>query len=198
MRTPPAAVLRCAAAVLLAALAACETPPPPVGYPEITFTHLPPIGLDVAEVEFVQDYLPPQAPPNVDHLFPVLPSAVARRWAADRIRAVGVSRRARVILVNAAVTETPLEKTTGLTGVFTTDQAARYDATVEVRIEIVGGRGEALGHARAVARRSRTVPENITLNDRDKVWFDLTEALMRDLDKELELTIRRYLAKFVR
>ncbi len=197
MRTPPGAVLRCAAAVLLAALAACETPPP-VGYPEITFIHLPAIGLDVAEVEFVQEYLPPQAPPNVDHLFPVLPSAVARRWAADRVRAVGVSRRARIVLVNAAVTETPLEKTTGLTGVFTTDQAARYDATVEVRIEIIGGRGEALGHARAVARRSRTVPENITLNDRDKVWFDLTEALMRDLDKELELTIRRYLAKFVR
>ncbi len=52
--------------------------------------------------------------------------------------------------------------------------------------------------ARAVAERLRTVPENITLNQREQVWFELTEDVMRDLDAELQRTILRYLARFVR
>ena len=56
-----------------------------------------------------------------------------------------------------------------------------------------GQRGEVM----AEATRSRTVPEKITLNDRDKVWFEITEALIRDLDKELDAAIRRFLQPFL-
>ena len=190
------ACLACVA--LLAALAACEVPAPSARYPEITFAHLEPIKLDVARVEFVQEYVPPLAPPNVEHLFPVLPSAVARRWSDDRIEAAGIARHARVVLVDAAVTETALDIRRGVRGLFWNEQSARYDAAVEVRIDILDDGGETLGQVRATARRSRTVPEDITLNQRDQVWFELTEALMTDLDAALESAIRRHLARFVR
>ena len=151
-----------------------------------------------AEVEYVQAYAPPQTAPNVEHLFPVRLSTVARRWAGERIEATGVTRVARVTLVDAAVVETALVKKKGIEGAFTTDQSERYDGAVEMRIEIVDSRGAVEAQARAVANRSRTVPEDITLNERDQVWFEMTEAMMRDLDKELELTIRRHLARWVR
>ena len=193
-----AAAARCAAVLAVVAVSACETPTPTPKYPEITFRHLDPIRLDVAEVEYVQAYAPPQKAPNVEHLFPVRLSTVARRWAGERIVATGVTRVARVTLVNAAVVETALVKKTGIEGAFTTDQSERYDGAVEMRIEIVDSRGAVEAQARAVANRSRTVPEDITLNERDQVWFEMTEAMMRDLDRELELTILRHLAKFVR
>ena len=126
------------------------------------------------------------------------PAAVARRWAADRLVPLGVTRLARVVLVNAAVTESVLQPSKGLKGLMTTEQGERYVATIEVRVEIVDDRGTVEGEARAVAERSRTVPENITLNEREQVWFELTEDVMRDLDAELQRTILRYLARFVR
>ena len=103
-----------------------------------------------------------------------------------------------MVLVNATVIETALETTGGIQGAFTTDQAARYDATIEMRIEIINSLGETVGTANAVAKRSQTVPEGITLIERDQIWFELTEQVMRELDVELTTTIKRYLAPWVR
>ncbi len=194
-------MIRRFSAVLILAfgLTACETPDPAPLYPDITFGHLAPIRLDVGAVDFSQTYVPPGKTPNVEHLFPRRLSVVAARWADERLEAVGaISRIARVTLVNASVIGIALDTTSGIKGVFTIDQAARYDATVEILIEIVNSRGMVEGRANAVARRSRTAPENITLNDRDQLWFELTEAVMGDIDRELEATIRKYLAKYVR
>lgn len=188
-----------AVAVLAVAVSACQTPDPTPRYADITFSHLAKIKLDVGAVDYVQAYTPPSKIPNVDHLFPLRPSAVARRWAEERLEAVGpISRIARVTLVNASVIGSALDTTQGIKGVFTVDQSARYDATVEILIEIVNSQGVVEGRASAVAQRSQTAPENITLNERDQIWFELTEAVMSDLDKELEATIGKYLAKYVR
>ena len=181
------------------ALTACETPDPVPRYPDITFSHLAPIKLDVGAVDYSQAYVMPAKPPNVEHLFPQRISMVARRWANERLEAVGViSRIAKVTLLNAAVVGTALETTPGIKGAFTIDPAARYDATVEILIEIINSQGVIEGQATAIAQRSRTAPENITLNDRDQLWFELTEAVMADLDREMEATIRKYLGKYVR
>jgi hypothetical protein len=123
---------------------------------------------------------------------------VARRWAADRIVAAGLQGVARITLVEAAVIETALDTTSGLQGAFIEDQAARYDATVKIRIEIINSLGETEGRVEAVAKRTRTVPEGITLVEREQIWFDLTEQVMRELDTELEHTIDRYFGDFIR
>jgi len=178
-------------------VAGCQSPPPPA-FPEITFAHETPLALDVAEIDYVEAYLAPQTAPNVDHLFPVRPAAVAKRWAKDRLRAVGTSRRARVTLTDASVTETMLKTRKGITGAFYNEQERRYDATLEVKIEIFDDRGFSQAHASTVAKVSRTVPEDITLNDRDKVWFEMTETLAKKFDAEFERTIRTYLGGFLR
>ncbi|MFQ5785044.1 MAG: hypothetical protein ACE5H8_09500 [Alphaproteobacteria bacterium] len=190
-------LVRSAAVVLVAGLAACQSPPTPA-FPEITFRHLQPIRLDVADIEYVETYKSPRAAPNVEHLFPVQLAPTVRRWVTERFDAVGITRRARVTLVNAAVTETSLKTKKGLSGLFYNDQAVRYDGTVEVRVEILDDRGLVTGHVRAAAKRSQTVAEDITLNERDEVWFTFTEELMKALDAELDKTIRTYLAPYVR
>jgi hypothetical protein len=178
-------------------LGACQSPPPRPTYPELTWTHLPPFRLDVAEVEIVSEYEPTFRPPNVEHLAPVPPEQAARRWAEDRIQAAGERGRAKVIIKEASIVEVPLELEEGLRGYLTTEQAERYDAVVEVEIEIRGPRGYRDGFAKARAERTRTVPEDITLNERERVWFELTEGLMKDFDAEMSKNIRQHLARFL-
>lgn len=196
MRIAVSSLLRPAGAIFLLALAACQVTPEGPRYPELRFTDVPPIRLDVASVDYVEEYVPPQKDPNVDHVFPVTLSSSVRNWTNDRIVAAGSAGVVRVVLVDASVIEVMLEKSTGLTGTFTTDQAERYEASVKVRLEIYDGAGKQVGKANIDARRSVTAAEGISLKERDDVWYGLTKTLMADIDRELELTIHRHLARF--
>ena len=174
-------------------LAACETPPPAHKFPNLTFAHLGALNLNVATLEVVSDYRAPLKKPNVEHLFPAPPERTLKRWARDRLKAAGEGGSARFVISRAAVTETPLMMKTGLTGAFTTDQAERYDAVIEATLEILGPGGIRKGFASARVIRSRTVEEGISLNVREKMWFELTEALMKDFNAEMENNIRSHL-----
>ena len=182
----------CRINVLLVAfvLAACETPSPQVTFPEITFQHKPPIKLDVREVAFEQVYQPPSRPPNVDHLFPVRPAAAAMRWGRDRLRAAGSTGRARYVVREASVVEVPLKVEGGLKGVMTVDQSERYDARLVVDVHLNSDDRRSLGTVTVEVVRSQTAAEDLSLNEREKVWFVMTEALMRDFDAELEKAIK--------
>ena len=52
--------------------------------------------------------------------------------------------------------------------------------------------------AEATAKRSQSVSENISLNDREKIWFALTEAMMSDLNTTLENQIRIHMKEWIR
>jgi len=187
-----------AAAILAGMLAACQSEPPRPRYPEITFTELAPMRLDVARIDVVNEYVPPLKPPNIEQEFPVNIAAVAERWAHDRLRAVGSTGSARVVIKDASAVETDLRKTPGLKGMFTTDQASRFTSRVAMAVEVRNDHGFKDAAAEASATRTRTLPENATLNDRDQLFFDMTEAMMRDVDAELEKNIRAYMGRFLR
>jgi hypothetical protein len=183
---------------LLVVLSGCSGEPPPREFAEITFTNLPKIQLEVARIEIVDEYSPPFAAPNVEHKMPVPPAAAARRWAQDRLQAVGTSGRAVVKIRDAHVTETLLKKSTGLTGAFTTEQGARYDSAVAVTVEVRNDRGVQEAAAEGAASRSQTVPENISPNRLDEVWYEMVETLMHDMNAELERNMRQFMGRFIR
>lgn len=182
-----------------AALTGCQTPPPHQRLPQLTYGHLGTLRLDVARVEIVDEYQEPLRPPNVDHLFSTPPEQAMRRWANDRLSATGTPGRfARFVIQDAKVIETQLPRTPGLAGHFTTDQTQRYDLTLSAAIEIREERGNFRdGYATASASRSRTVREDITVNEREKIWFEMLETAMNDLNAELERQIRGNLTRFL-
>jgi hypothetical protein len=184
----------------IALLAGCESPAParPV-FPELSFAKEPPLTFDAARVEVVNEYVAPLKRPNVEHEMPLRPAAAAERWAKDRVKAAGNSNRSvRVTIKNARVVESELKRATGLRGMFTTDQAQRYDAELEMLIELRDERGFRTDSASAISKRSFTVPEGITINDREKEYFKLVEDMMGDINRELERSIRQHMAKFLR
>ncbi len=187
-------------ALTAALLGACNTPEPRARFAEMTFEHRGDLRLDVGAIEIQTEYRAPLAAPHVEHLFPVAPEAAMRRWARDRLAATGApGRRARFIVKDARVIEEKLARTEGVRGAFTRDQTERYTITLEAALQIVGARGaapEAFATARAV--RSRSVAESVTVNQRERAWFELLEEAMRDLDVELESRIRGNLAQYLR
>lgn len=178
--------------LLLLLVAGCTNPPPHPVYPDIRFSGAP-LQLDVADVLAIEEtYKPSYREPHVEHLFPVPPVKALENWPRDRLRAAGTGTRnhARLTIVEASVVETPLEKTPGLQGAFTREQSERYDAVIEARLEIIDDQRFVSHSASARVTRSRTVPEGITPNERERVWYDMTRALMTDFDQALEQNIR--------
>ena len=182
----------------LLALAACDTPPMRQSFATLTFQDRPPIRLDVAQIEVVDAYKAPGTAPHVDHLFPQKPADVASAWGRDVLRAVGQRGMATYTIVDASATQAALPRTTGLTQMFKTEQSDRYDLHIEVKLEVGNPLLASTGYVTASANRSQTVAEDMTLNEREAVWFQMTESAMRELDKKLEAAIKDKLKLFVR
>ena len=182
----------------LAALAACDTPPMRQSFATLTFQDRPPIRLDVAQLEIVDAYKAPGTAPHVDHLFPQKPADVAVAWGRDVLRAVGQRGMATYTIVDASATQTALPRATGMTQMFKTEQSDRYDLHIEVKLEVGNPLLASTGYVTASANRSQTVAEDMTLNEREAVWFQMTESAMRELDKKLEAAIKDKLKLFVR
>ncbi len=191
-------VMRTIAAFTLIAIAVsgCASPPPPK-FPDLRFTHMPKITLDVAAIEIVDNFQP-AGPAHIEDRMPVPPETALRNWAEDRLVAGGVSGVAKFIINSAAVTETKLTKKGGLTGAFTTQQSHRYDADLRVQLRLEGVPRVSKAFAEANVTRSQTIGEDASINVREQMWFDLTESLMKDYDPLMSNSIREHLGDFVR
>lgn len=184
--------------LVLLASSGCTTAPAPNRFPQLTYQHLAPLAFDVRQVEVVGAYQPKGAPPNVEHLIETVPQDAALQWARDRLQAVGLHRRLRFTVVDAAIVETPLELKGGLEGLITTEQSERYEGHLVVMVEIFSDSGAAEGAASAEVRRSITVPESASLGERERVWFTLTEKLVLDLSGQLEKTLAQVFPQYLR
>lgn len=184
--------------LMTTALFGCvEAPPNPV-YPEITFQHLNPLYLNVGEIKIVDEFTPPLKHPHVEHELPVSIDQSVRNWVRDRLRTTGNSGAvATVTIKDASAVEKGLEKETGLKGIITKDQSELYlfHLLVELKITEISGSS---AFVTAEATRTKSVPEGITLNEREKTYFTQVEALMRAFDEEMEKNIRKFMGEYLR
>lgn len=184
----------CIAVILMG----CANTPPKPTFAEMTFQHLPTINLNVGEIKIRNEYRSPLKAPNVEHEMPVNIERVLKRWASERLRAVGDSSAyAEFTIKDASVIETKLKKKTGLAGFFTNDQAEKYDFRVEAELKVVSINGYK-GFATADSKQSRTIPEDSTLNERDSMYFERTELLIGEFNKQMEKNIFAFLGKFIK
>ena len=185
----------CIAAVTALLLAGCETDVPARSFPDIGFLHKQPYKLDVATIE-VERVPPASQEGSVVHELPVSLSAVAEKWAKQRLTAVGSNGTAVVRIVNASMVEEKLAKTGGIRGAFTTDQTERYTGALAIALSLANDRGQ--GNVQASARKIRTIAEDATLAEREKLWFNMVETLAGDVDDEMERQINAHLTEFLR
>jgi len=183
------------AVLLVAAAAACAPTRPPAPAPVLTFDPRPPIVLDVARIEVVNDYVSPMAAPHVEQFATTPPAAAVRRWAEERLVAAGAAGAMRVVIEDARITETALPRTSGLQAVVRRDETERYDGRLAVRLE--AARGDLTGTFSVAAERSRTVGEGITLAEREAVLQEMVNAMAAEADRRLAEGLSTTLAPFV-
>jgi hypothetical protein len=185
---------RRAALLLPAALAACANEPPrpqPVEGPEISYTYLPPLRLDVASIEIDPgnpfpapgDFGPQLRPPAVE---------AVRIMGRDRLAAAGTQNTARFTVLAAQVLRAAPPPRGGLFAPEPLDQLAGRFAC---RLEILGPSGERLGFCEAEARRVR--PAEPLPAARLRAAESLMRLAMFDLNTEFEFQLRRALRPFL-
>jgi len=189
----------CLLAAMVAALSltACKTEPSPQKLPEISFANRGPIRMDVGQLEIQSEYSSPGRSPNVEHLMLISPEAATIRWAQDRLRPTGRSGFARLQIKDAHVTETVLKTDKSFTGMFKEEQGTRYDGALDVAVQILDDRHFTVSEVVARANRSKTVAEDASLAEKDRVLYDITESLVRDIDAQLDGLIRSYMSRYV-
>ncbi|MFC4352322.1 hypothetical protein ACFOW6_12305 [Fodinicurvata halophila] len=184
-------------AASLALLAGCEMTPPRNDFARIGFDHRQPLRFDVASIEVIQQYEAPREAPYVGHRFPDPLPEVAERWGHQRLKAEGPRNNARFTIQEASVVEQELAGTQGLKRFFVIDQSERYDARLRAELEIRDSSDGARRVVRADVRRSLTVAEDASLTEREAIWFQLTEDLMRRFDREMEQVVRENLTPWL-
>jgi len=185
---------------MLGVLGACDTPPSREPFPKLTYSYLAPFRLAVARVAVVDQYRPPLTPPYIEQQFPVSPSGTAEQWGHDRLQAVGGGGTAIYTVLRGDAIDVHLadNDSGGMFGQFTVPQSDRYDLTIAVKLEILDPSGQVVASVHANATQSHTVAADATLNDRERLWFDMTEATMKDLNGQLEKSIPLYLQAYLR
>lgn len=179
-------------------VSACDPVPAPFTPAQPSFSGQPPLRFSVAKMEVVEDYEAPGKYPNVDHLMAYAPDDVFRIWVNDRIKTVGNSYSMQINIVDASVKETTLPVTTGMKGYFTNEQAERYDASIAVTMKIYAeGKGLPIAEVEAHANKSRTLAEDASLSEREKLYYELTLELMQELNDTLEKNIRQYFSPYL-
>ncbi|HLJ20785.1 MAG TPA: hypothetical protein VKU84_11335 [Stellaceae bacterium] len=172
-------------------LAGCGNGPPPrQEFADLRFTTEPPLRLNVASVEIQDEYRPDFDPPHFEQRFPIPLPHLADNWAHDRLQAVGTSGRAVAVVIDASAVEISLPKESGITTAFTDQPDTQYNARVGIRVEARDDRGMSTRMAEAHAERSVTTVEGTTLEERDRLLYQMESELMAELDHQLETQIR--------
>jgi hypothetical protein len=160
------------ALLLPLALAACGGDDEQVFEP-LRYNYLPPIQMNVASVAIQQQFIPAGLPPDVTNQDPVPPLQALTAMANDRLQAFGTANRAVFAILDASM--------------------AREDDVVTgsfaVSLTILDDSGAQLGFAEArVQSRHTGQIDNIR-----GVLYDMTKAMMSDMNVEFEYQIRKNL-----
>lgn len=160
-----------------------------------------PLRLDVARIEVVQAYAPPQQPPNVEHRMIVSPLATLDDWARRHLEAAAPGRddsSAVFVIEDASVVSEKIRIRKGLLDSLIRPDSDKYTLRLAVTLQVRDRLGATVGSTSVEASAWRAVPENAKNADRSAVWHELLIAAMDNLVPLFEANTRAYLARFLK
>jgi hypothetical protein len=157
-------------------LASCGGGQEPV-YDPLRYNYLPPIQLNVAAIDVQQRFIPSGVNPDVSGQDPVPPVEALRAMANDRLQAFGTSGKAVFSVVDASM----IRIGDVVTGSFAVSLAILDDAGTQL------GFADARVQSRHTGRIDALRP----------VLYDMTKAMMSDMNVEFEYQIRKNLRNWL-
>ena len=156
-------------------VAACgdDDEAPAAYFEPLRFGYLPPIQLNVASIDIQQRFIPAGVPPDVTASDPAPPIEALRAMANDRLQAFGTANKATFAILDASLTRT--------------NDIIRGEFAVS--LVVADNDGKQAGFAQAHIERTRTGP----VTNLRQVLYDMTKAMMDDMNIEFEYQVRRNL-----
>lgn len=184
--------------VLMLVLTACQTAPAQMSQTTMTFSHLAPISLDVAQIEVYDEFESVYKAPFVDFQFPIPPLKAVHQWVNDRMQPNGRSNLLRVTIVDASVKEVRLPKRSGFMDWFYVEPSERYEGHLLVKMDVLGG-GRALSESSITIEvaRNQSALESASLADREALYIQLTQDLMQLFNLEAERQINAHFSRYL-
>jgi hypothetical protein len=181
-----------------ALLCACASEYETFDPPPLDFGDRQPLHLAVERVAIDTVYRPAAAPPYVDHALPLTPEAATRALLEQRLQAAGGTDRLQAVILDAAVEEEALEPTSGVRGYLTTETAARLHGRLKVRIDRLDPTGAVVGSVSTAVARSRSIPEDVSYAERQRISYEFVRDLVDDLDAGLTANLRESFDALIR
>ncbi|RVT98981.1 hypothetical protein EOD42_02400 [Rhodovarius crocodyli] len=176
----------------VAGLSACGNPPPPVpAGPDIAYSYLPQLRLNVASVD-IDPEDPSSGPNDLGRMMSPSAAEAVRVMGRDRVAAFGNQNTARFVVSRASIAMERLPRQGGL---FSGDPGERLVCVLAARLEIRDGNQRRLGFVEAEVRR--TAPAESTNASRNSVASSLLRRSAFDLNTEFEFQVRRGLRDFL-
>ncbi|MES2984799.1 MAG: hypothetical protein V4735_06410 [Pseudomonadota bacterium] len=186
------------AILALITLAACEQAPGSYQPEPFSFEHATPMRVNVAQIKVIEAYKSALRRPNVEQDFPVPPAVAVNKWVAQRLIASGSTGVMEITIDDASVKEVPLSKTKGVTGLFTDDQDARYDARIHVTMRVYDGVNAISAASGDIeVTRARSINEKATVDERQRIFHKMTRDMMDSFDQQAQARLRSYFSKFL-
>ncbi len=191
--------MRFVAAFALLLVAACQPAPQSYTLAPVNFNGQQPIRINVARINVVEEYRSPTSAPNVEYQMSMSPAQGVKIWANERLRAVGTQGQLDVVVTNASIKEVKLPVKQGMRGFFTDDQSERYDGALSVTLKLYDG-ATAMSRADGDVNvtRSRSINEKASLADREKLWHDMSNDMVKSFDHEAENRLTQYFRNYLR
>jgi hypothetical protein len=167
---------RRSALLLPLVLAACGGEEEQVFEP-LRYNYLPPIQLNVASIAVEQRFVPSGVDPDVSNQDPVPPIGALKAMANDRLQAFGTANKAVFGILDASL----VRQNDEVTGLFA------------VSLTILDDNGTQLGFAEARVQSRHTG----RIGDIRPVLYDMTKAMMSDMNVEFEYQIRHNLKNYL-
>ncbi len=152
--------------------------------PPISFANEPPIVLNVANVQVVEEYVPPKQLPNVEHAAPTPPYRAVRTWADERLKPTGTTGFVRVDIRDASIVEKPLIG------------QEEFDGHLDVTIDGDAGDGLHTASSEITISRQIVTDKDQDLAAKERIWDNLTREMMADFDKGAANAIANNLSQF--
>lgn len=150
--------------------------------PTLAYRKYPPVRLNVARVEVVDQYGITNKAPYIENQMAAPLPDVVHDWAQNRFQAMGQDGVLTITITKASMIREDLQRTQGIKGVFTVDQSERVTGDIAVSFSATGMSFGTSGTAQVNAKGSRTVAEDASLQQQDIVLANLTDSLLVELD----------------
>lgn len=141
-------------------------------YPPLRFV-LPPLRLNVSDIQIEQRFMPSGVKPDVSQLAPVQPVDALRTMAQERLQAFGTTGRAVFSILDASLTR----------------QDDIIHGMMDVRLDIYGSDDARVGFAEAQISRAHTG----RVESLRGTLYDMVKAMMQSMNVEFEYQLRHNL-----